>query len=59
MNGVAIIKNESGGNRHAERGEVTNGPAKKGSKQEEPENGDQAYQDDRNAQRPEIAAEQV
>ena len=57
VNGVAVVKNESGRNRHPERRQIANGPAEERSKQKDPENGDQTGQDDRKAQGPEIAAE--
>src|ERR1700676_1936837 len=57
MDGVAIVKDESGRNGHSKRCQVADHPAEKRPKKEDPENRNQPCQDDRKPQGPEVAAE--
>ena len=57
MDGVAIVKDESGRNGHSKRCQVADHPAEKRPKKEDPENRNQTCQDDRKPQGPEVAAE--
>ena len=59
VNRVAIVKNKTGRNRHAERGQIADDPTEEWSKEKNPENGNQTCQNDRKPQRPEITAEQL
>jgi len=59
VNGVAIIKNEAGRNRHPERSEITDRPAEEWPEKKDPKNGDQTGQNHRKSESPGISAQQL
>src|ERR1700730_4488965 len=57
MDGIAMVKDKSGRNRHSKRRQVTNCPAEKSAKKKNPKDAEQAHNHTRESQCTRIAAE--